>query len=131
MIRAVVGALGELTVLAPDRIVAAFERVAVENLDDVEPRRGTRPTLRAEGAAVVALALIGGRVYALAMYVTGAFGTVLLVVPPAYRAIAGRILYEDPDAVEWKPGFDTFLRLVSAAYALLGVRELRRDRDTE
>ncbi|ELZ29450.1 hypothetical protein C465_11783 [Halorubrum distributum JCM 9100] len=131
MIRAIIGALGALTVLVPDRIVAAFERVAVENSDDVEPRRGTRPTLRAEGVAVVALALIGGRAYALAMYVTSAFGTVLLVVPRAYRAIAPRLLYEDPDAVEWRPGFDTFLRLVGAAYVLLGVRELRRDRDAE
>ena len=131
MIRAIIGVLGALTALVPDRIVAAFERVAVENPDDVEPRRGTRPTLRAEGVVVVALALIGGRAYAWAMYVTGAFGTVLLVVPRAYRAIASRLLYADPDAVEWRPGFDTFLRLVGAAYVLLGVRELRRDRDAE
>ncbi|WP_424015513.1 hypothetical protein ACOZ35_05935 [Halorubrum xinjiangense] len=131
MIRAIIGVLGALTVLVPDRIVAAFERIAVENPDEVEPRRGTRPTLRAEGAVVVALALIGGRAYAWAMYVTGAFGTVLLVAPRAYRAIAPRLLYGDPDAVEWRPEFDTFLRLVGAAYVLLGVREIRRDRESE
>jgi|AntRauMinimDraft_4_1070384.scaffolds.fasta_scaffold04962_2 hypothetical protein len=128
MIRTIIGVLGGLTALVPDRIVDTFERVAVENADEVEPRSKLLPTLRAEGVFIVAIALIGGRAYAWTMYVTGAFGAVLLTAPRLYRAIAARFVFDDPDAVEWNDGFDRVLRLVGALYVLLGLRELRRRR---
>ncbi|MGQ3328063.1 hypothetical protein [Halorubrum sp. FL23] len=131
MLRAIIGLLGGLTALAPDRIVAAFERLAVDNPDEVEPRPGIAAALRAEGAAIVAISLIGGRAYAWTMYVTGAFGALLLAVPRAYREIAVRVLYDDPDAVAWSGGFDSVLRLVGALYLLVGIREFRRGRNTE
>mgnify|MGYP000076638773 CR=1 FL=1 len=131
MLRAIVGILGGLTVLVPDRIVDAFERVAVANPDEVDPRSGILPTLRAEGAGIVAIALIGGRVYAWTMYVTGAFGALLLVAPRLYHAIAARFVYDDPDTVEWNSGLDRVLRLVGALYVLFGIRAFRRRRQEE
>ncbi|WP_128906472.1 hypothetical protein [Halorubrum amylolyticum] len=129
MLRAIIGVLGGLTALVPDRIVDAFERAAVANPDEVEPRPGAVTALRAEGVFVFALTLSGGRVYASAMYITGAFGALLLAVPRLYRAIAAGFLYGDPEAVEWREGFDPVLRLVGALYVLLGIREFRRERE--
>ncbi|MFO8115523.1 MAG: hypothetical protein R6U01_09235 [Halorubrum sp.] len=129
MIRAIIGVAGGLAALLPDRIVDVFQRLAVANPDEVEPRPGLLPTLRAEGALVVAIALTGGRVYAWMLYVAGAFGSLLLAFPRLYREMAARFVYDDPDAVEWKVGFDGVLRLVGALYVLWGIRELRRRRE--
>ncbi|WP_280585191.1 hypothetical protein [Halorubrum sp. Boch-26] len=129
MLRAIIGVLGGLTALVPDRIVDAFERVAVANPDEVEARSGLLPTLRAEGVFIVAIALAGGRVYAWTVYVAGAFGSVLLAFPRLYRAVAARFVYDDPKAVEWKAGVDRVLRFVGALYVLWGLRELRRGRE--
>ncbi|EMA64331.1 hypothetical protein [Halorubrum kocurii] len=131
MIRAILGVLGGLTAVVPDRIVDAFERVAVANPDEVEPRSRLLPTLRAEGAFIVAIALTGGRAYAWTMYVSGAFGALLLAFPRLYREVAARFVYDDPDAVEWNAGFDRVLRSVGALYVLWGLRELRRRRGAE
>jgi len=131
MLRSIIAVLGGLTALLPDRIVDAFERVAVANPDEIEPRPGILPKIRTEGALVVAVALVGGRVYAWTMYVTGAFGALLLAAPRLYRPIAARFLYDDPDAVEWTPAFDGVLRLVGALYVLFGIRAVRRRRREE
>lgn len=131
MIRAIVGVLGGLTAVVPDRIVDFFERVAVANPDELEPRSGLRLTIRAEGVFVVAIALTGGRAYAWTMYVTGAFGSLLLAFPRLYREIASRFVYGDPDAIEWNAGFDRVLRLVGALYVLFGLRAVRRRRRDE
>ena len=126
MIRAILGVLGGLTAVVPDRIVGVFERVAVANSDEIEPRPGLLPTLRAEGVLIVAIALTGGRAYAWTMYVAGAFGALLLAFPRLYREMAARFVYDDPNAVEWNAGFDRVLRSVGALYVLWGIRELRR-----
>jgi len=131
MLRAIIGVLGGLTALVPDRIVDAFEGLAVDNPDEVEPRSGIAAAVRAEGVAVVAIALVGGRAYAWTMYLTGAFGALLFALPRSYRAIAARFLYDDPDAVEWNEGFDSVFRLVGAVYVLFGIRALRRRRRGE
>ncbi|MFW5917443.1 MAG: hypothetical protein ACOCRD_03430 [Halorubrum sp.] len=129
VIRTLIGVAGGLTVLVPDRIVEVFERVAVANPDEIEPRSGLLPTLRAEGAIVVGIALTGGRVYAWTLYVAGAFGSLLLAFPRLYREMAARFVYDDPDAVEWNVGFDGVLRFVGALYVLWGIREFRRRRE--
>lgn len=123
MIRPLTGLLGVLTALVPDRIVEVFERVAITNPGTNAMRPGARAAIRGEGVLVVLVSLLGGRVYAWTMYVTGAFGAFIAVFPAAYRTIAGRLLYEDPSSVEWNERFSERVRFVGVLYVLLALRE--------
>jgi len=119
MFRAVIGVLGILTVLVPDRILDVFEAVAVENPDECPTKPGVRSGIRAEGIVVTIASLAGGRAYARMMDLTGAFGAVVLLFPQLYRRFAITVLYEDPDKVEWNPRFTNGVRIVGALYVLL------------
>ena len=122
MFRPVVGLLGVLTALFPDRILALFEGIAVEKSDDA-----TRPLLssgiRAEGVVVTLASVVGGRVYAWMMNLTGAFGVVVLLAPRLYREFAIRVLYDDSADVEWSDRFTTWLRVIGSVYLGMAVLE--------
>ncbi|WP_281193476.1 hypothetical protein [Halorubrum sp. F4] len=127
MIRAILGLVGALTALFPDRVVDVFEVVALEDADaDTRPWVGS--AVRAEGVLAVTVGLLGGRGYAWLVNLTGVFGAVVFAFPTAYREFAARLLYEDPDEIRWADRSVPLFRAIGAAYVLAGIHERRRRR---
>lgn len=121
MIRAIIGLIGVLTAVFPDRIIEVFEAVAIENPDDCTRKPWIDSGIRTEGIVVAVASVIGRRVYAWLMNLTGVFGAVVLLFPEAYRDFATTLLYEHPDEVEWNNRFTNRIRLIGVVYILLAV----------
>lgn len=128
MLRAVVGLLGLLTALFPDRIIDIFEAVAIENPDESATESWVRSAIRAEGIGVTLASLTGGRAYHRMMDLTGTFGAVVLLFPRLYRRFALTLLYEHPDEVEWNHRFTDCVRIIGAFYVLFAVRAFLKRR---
>ncbi|MDV7351120.1 hypothetical protein R3751_15200 [Halorubrum distributum] len=126
MLRQFLGALGVLTTLAPDRIVDVFEATAVENPEENTVHSWFSPLIRVEGVVLTLAALRDGRLYAWLMNVTGIFGAVLLFVPRLYEQIAGALVYENPESVEWNEHLTDGVRVIGAVYVLLALLDRRR-----
>ncbi|MUW15862.1 hypothetical protein GJ633_15575 [Halorubrum sp. CBA1125] len=126
MLRQFLGAIGVLTALVPDRIVDVFEAIAVENSDENTVHSWFGLLIRLEGIVITLAALRDGRLYAWLMNVTGIFGAVLLFIPSLYEQIAGPIVYEDPEVVEWNEHLTDSVRVIGAVYVLLALFDRRR-----
>jgi hypothetical protein len=130
MLRPLIGLLGAVTAVIPDRMLAVFESIAIENPDATTTRPWIHAGIRAEGLAIAAASLVGGRAFAWLMNLTGAFGLVLLVRPETYRRLATTLLYDQPRDVEWNEQFTRGIRLLGVLYVLLGAwAALGRRRD--
>jgi hypothetical protein len=128
MAQTFVGLLGVFAALFPDRMIDVFEGLAVDNPGECSRTPWIRSGIRAEGVVVAAAGLIGGRPYARLMDLTGLFGAIVLLFPRLYREIAGALLYEEPDAVEWDDRLDGRVRLIGALYVLLAIGAFGRRR---
>jgi len=126
MLRQLLGALGILTALIPDRIVDVFEAIAVENPDENTVHSWFSPLIRVEGVIIALAALRDGRLYAWLMNVTGIVGAVLVFVPQLYEQMAGPLLYENPESVEWNEHLTDGVRAIGAVYVLLALLDRRR-----
>lgn len=126
MIRQFLGALGVLTALVPDRIVDVFEAIVVENPGENTVHSWFGLLIRAEGVVITLAALRDGRLYAWLMNLTGIFGGVLLFVPRLYERIAGPLVYENPESVEWNDDLADGVRVIGAVYVLLALLDRRR-----
>lgn len=122
MTRLLVGVLGFLTTLFPDRIVEQYEAVAIQNSDACQIRSWITNGIRTEDVLVTIASLTGGRAYGSMMNITGAFGAIVLLFPDYYRRIAGTVLYEDPEFVEWNDQFASGVRLIGVLYVVLAVK---------
>ncbi|GAB7011272.1 hypothetical protein [Halorubrum trueperi] len=130
MLRQFLGALGVLTTPAPDRIVAVFETIAVENPDENTVHSWFGLLIRVEGVVLTTAALRDDRLYAWLMNVTGIFGAVLVFVPRLYEQIAGALVYEDPESVGWNEHLTDGVRVIGAVYVLLALLDRRRRKGT-
>jgi hypothetical protein len=126
MLRHFLGALGLLTALIPDRIVDVFEAIAVENPEENTVHSWFDPLIRAEGVVITLAALRDGRLYAWLLNVTGIVGAVLVFIPRLYEQIAGALVYEDPESVEWNEHLTDGVRVIGAVYVLLALLDRRR-----
>lgn len=126
MLRHLLGALGVLTALVPNRIVDVFEAIAVENPGENAVHSWFGLAIRAEGVAIALAALRDGRLYAWLMSFTGIFGAVLLFLPRLYERIAGPLVYENPESVEWNDHLADGVRVIGAVYVLLALLDRRR-----
>ncbi|MFC5134782.1 MULTISPECIES: hypothetical protein [Haloferacaceae] len=126
MLRQFLGALGILTTLAPDRIVEVFEAIAVKNPDENTVHSWFGLLIRVEGIVLTLAALRNGRLYAWLMNITGIFGAVLFFIPRLYERIAGPLVYENPESVEWNEHLTDGVRVIGAVYVLLALLDRRR-----
>ena len=126
MLRQFLGALGVLTALIPDRIVDVFEAIAVENPEENTVHSWFSPLIRVEGVVITLAALRDSRLYAWLMNVTGIVGAVLVFIPGLYERIAGLLVYENPESVEWNEHLTDGVRVIGAVYVLLALLDRRR-----
>ena len=122
MSRALVGVLGTLLAVFPERVVRAYESLALEDPAEATATRYLVPTVRAEGLAYVLIAAIGGRAYDRLMDVVGVFGALALCFPRRYLDTGGRLVYGDADALAWRGGFVTVTRALGAGALALSAR---------
>jgi hypothetical protein len=131
MLRTLVGVLGAVTALLPDKIVSLFEKLAIANPGEGTIRAWVNPAIRSEGVLIAVVSLLGGRSYAWMMNLTGAFGAVVFLSPDLYRKFATTLLYERPDSIEWNERFTTVVRIIGAVYVFLAAKTYRdRRKDT-
>lgn len=128
MIRIAIGVLGVVTTLFPGQIIDVFETLAIENPDEITPRSWLPKAIRSEGMIVAVASLLGGRLYAWIMTLTGGFGAIVLLFPGLYREIAMRFVYEQPNRVVWNERFTISVRLIGVLYVLLAVRAFSKRR---
>ena len=126
MLRQFLGTLGVLTMLVPDRIVDVFEAIAVENPEENTVHSWFSPLIRAEGVVITLAAFRGGRLYAWLLNVIGIFGAVLFFLPRLYEQIAGPLVYEDPESVEWDEHLTGGVCVIGAVYVLMALWDWRR-----
>ncbi|WP_181693217.1 hypothetical protein [Natronomonas sp. LN261] len=127
MPRILLAALGAGMTLFPDRILAAYERVAFENPDDADAKSWLPAAIRAEGALYVLLCVLGGAAYGWFVRLVGGVGAVVAVFPRRYLGWGGRLAYERPDDLRWRAGFVAAVRGLGVLLTLFAVRALRRE----
>lgn len=126
--RLILGILGVITTLFPNRVIGLFEAIAVSDAGDASTPPWFRSAIRAEGVLITFACLFGGRVYGVMMNVTGVFGAVVLLFPDVYRKIATAIVYDQPDHVEWNDQFTPVVRIIGVLYVLIAVRAFKKRR---
>ena len=126
MLRQFLGALGVLIALIPDRVVDVFEAIAVKNPEENTVHSWFGPLIRVEGVVITLAALRDDRLYAWLMNVTGIVGAVLLFVPQLYEQLAGALVYENPESVEWNEHLTDGVRVIGAVYVFLALLDRRR-----
>jgi hypothetical protein len=131
MARTLVVLLGVLAALFPNGMIDVFEGLAVENAGECTRTQWIGTAIRAEGLVITVASLIGGRPYARLMDLAGLFGVVVLLSPRLYREVAGALLYEEPDAVEWDDRLDGRVRLIGALYVFLAIGAFGRRRGAD
>lgn len=131
MIREVIGFLGVVSALVPNRIINLFERLAIENPEDGRTRSWFAPIIRAEGAVITLVCLLKGKPHAWMMNLTGVFGAIVLFFPNLYRKLATTLLYENPEQIEWREQFMRGVRLIGALYVLFAVWAFNKRRIDE
>ena len=128
MARRLLGVLGVLAAVLPDRMVDVFETVAIENPEECTTRPWVRPGIRLEGVAIVVASVVGGRAYAWLMNLAGVFGAVVVLFPQVYREVAVPLLYENPGEVEWNDRATDGVRVIGVVYVLVARRAARKRR---
>lgn len=117
MVRTLLILVGVLELLVPGRIVAAAERIALENPDECELRAWTLPMARLEAIVFLLVAVRGdsqGRLRTLLALVCGPAA----LFPRQYVDVGARLAYVDPDRCEWKPWVVPATRVMGIAYVL-------------
>lgn len=131
MIRTLVGVLGAISALFPDKIVGIFEKLAIANPSEGTVREWVRPAIRSEGVLIAAISLRNGRAYAWLMNLTGLFGAIVLLFPDLYRRFATAFLYERPESIEWNERFRLGIRAIGALYVFFTAKTYKeRHNDT-
>ena len=134
MFRQILAVLGGLVALAPHRTLAAFETVAVD-VDADEDETVSVPTIRpwvpslvrAEGVLLVLAALVGGRLYRLLIGAVGVGGSIVVTFPRRYQRLATRLIFEDPDRVQWHDRSTPLLRAIGVLYVAVALASRRSE----
>ncbi|WP_096390963.1 hypothetical protein [Halopenitus persicus] len=131
MTRLLLGLLGALLAVLPDRTLTVYESVALESAGEATPKPWLESAIRVEGIAYLAIALIGGRPYRWLATLVGVIGAVVIAVPRRYLGAGASVAYDRPGDLEWSDRFVSVVRAIGAGCVLfaIGVRR-RRDGDT-
>jgi hypothetical protein len=127
MIRTLFAAIGVVELLRPDALVTAAERVALENPEECERRWWVPSAVRAEGVALLYLALRGEAHYPALKQGLGVVGLLALASPHGYIDRGTALVYADADRCDWKSWVYPATRLTGLCYVLVALAERRAD----
>lgn len=126
MLRKLYSAICAVELLAPRRLIAAAEQVALENPTASELRSWVVPGARLEGLLFLVMLWRSDRSYSWFKKLLGAVGLLAFLRPRAYVDYGAKAAYTDASGIEWRPWVYTGTRLVGFIYLLIAFRELRR-----
>lgn len=131
MMRLFLAIVGLITAIVPEKMVGMFEDAFIENPEDARRSATSLRAIRAEGVLVLIASVLGGRAYTAMWYITGIAGSILVVVPQAYRIFANAVIFEDPSLVRWHPGYTRVVRAIGLMYVVLCIWQWRNRRDNQ
>jgi len=126
MLRKLLTAIGTIEVLAPEALIDAAERIALENPDDCDWRAWVIPGARFEGLVIIGMMWRSDSSYATFKRFLGVIGLLALLYPRAYVDYGASIAYTASTEPEWKPWVYTGTRLVGFVYVCVALNELVR-----
>ncbi|WP_049986029.1 hypothetical protein [Halobellus rufus] len=125
MLRTVLSAICAIEVLKPEALIAAAERIALENPDDCDRRSWVNPGARLEGLVVLAAMWRSDESYTTFKRFLGVVGLLALLFPRAYVNYGGALAYAEASEPEWKPWVYAGTRAVGFVYVCVALSELR------
>ncbi|WP_435156609.1 hypothetical protein [Haladaptatus sp. DFWS20] len=125
MFRHVLGAIGIVDLLVPERFIESAERVALKNPDECKRKSWVVPFARLEGVGYLVLAWRAGRAYSAFKKTLGVIGLFIVLYPRRFIDSMTAIGYED--SCEWQSWVYPLCRAVGFIYVLLALDELRKD----
>ena len=131
MLRKLLLALGVVEIVAPRPVIAACERIGLENPEDAELRPWAIELARLEGLLVVWLLLRGRERAPVASAALALGGLVAVVVPRPVIRVSQAIAYENPTELELRPWVEPAARLLGVCYLMVVVSSGRVDGPTD
>lgn len=126
MLRRVLAAIGLIEVLAPERLVATAEALALENPDECDRASWVVPVARGEGIFFLFLAWRGTTSYDAFKKFLGVIGLLALLYPRLFVDVTADIAYVDGERCEWQPWCYPATRLLGFLYVSIALNELRK-----
>lgn len=127
MLRPILTTVAGVELLAPNALIDAAERLALENPEECELASWVAPGARVEGLVFLVLAWRSDDSYAAFKRFLGVVGLLAFAFPRAYVDYGSRLAYDDDSDCEWKPWVYPATRLVGLLYLLVALDELRGD----
>ena len=112
-------------ILAPEALITAAERVALDNPDDCDWRFWVTPVARLEGLVLLGTMWQSDASYWAFKRFLGLVGLLALFYPRAYVNYGGDAAYTGASTPEWKPWVYTGTRLVGLLYVIIALNEVR------
>lgn len=127
MFRRLLGMIGVVEVLWPERLIAVSQRLAFGESEPGELRSWVVDMARGEGLVLMFVAWRSDTGYRAFKKFIGLLGMFAALFPHAYVDYGSRLVYADASEVEWKPWVYRFTRVIGVFYVLVGLRELGRE----
>ena len=131
MLRKLLLAVGIVEILTPRSVIAACERIGLENPADAELRPLAIDLARLEGLLFVWLLLRGRERSPIASAALALGGLVAVVVPRPLIRVSQAVAYENPTELELKPWVEPAARLLGVLYLTVVVASGRVDAPTD
>ncbi len=129
MARLTLLAVGALLALVPDRILDLYEDLAVESPERPSRQPWLRSLVQAEGLVVTVFSLLGGRMWAWLLNLTGLTGAFAFLVPERYLSLGSKFAYERASSIDWADQAPTVVRVLGAISVFLAVRAFFQRRE--
>lgn len=128
VLRNLLTAVCTIEVLAPEALITAAERLALDNPDDCDWRSWVTPGARLEGVVFLALMWRSDASYSAFKKFLGLVGILALLYPRTYVDYGGHVAYTTESTPEWRPWVYPGTRLVGLLYVVVALNELRNGR---
>lgn len=125
MLRKVLTTITTVEVLAPETLIRAAERLALDNPDDCDWRSWVTPGARLEGLVILGMMWRSDESYSTFKKFLGLVGLLALVFPRTYVDYGEKAAYTKDSTPEWKPWVYPGTRLVGLLYVIIALNELR------
>ena len=126
MLRPILTAVTVVEALAPEKLLAAAERVALENPAECKRRSWVVPGARLEAVAILFLMWYSDDSYSAFRKLLGVVGLLALLFPRGYVEYGSGLAYVDASTCEWKPWVYPGTRAVGLLYVAVALTELWR-----
>lgn len=124
MLRPVLSTVGIVEIVAPEALIDAAERIALENPEECELRRWVVPGARLEGLLFLFMMWRSDGSYAAFKRFLGLIGILAVLYPHTYIDFGSSIAYTEGSKPEWKGWVYLGTRVIGLLYVFIALDEL-------